>query len=351
VKRYAALAVVVASVFLVASNNIASRSDWSETRINALFPKNPKAASSAPAKTTHNNIADLPHLTSAAIIANDRDEKDIEEESYASLTNTKPTSALAYLSAQSFVAAAQAMERDPEIDGGVKLYTVKEGDTASSIALKHDITVNTLYWANNIEDIDEIMPGDTLFILPVAGLKYTVKEGDDIESIAEKNEVDAEQIIAFNELPADGRLEKDQEIIIPGAEKDIPEPEPEVEFFAPRQYAGSDGKSVENRHGKPNRFPYGYCTWYVAQHKYIPWSGNAGAWLYNAKAMGYATGSKPKKGSIVVTTDSPYYGHVALVTGVSNSSITVKEMNYKGWGVSNTRTIDRNSRSIRGYIY
>lgn len=85
--------------------------------------------------------------------------------------------------------------------------------------------------------------------------------------------------------------------------------------------------------------------------KHVPWRGNAGTWLYNAKASGYATGSKPKTGSIVVTTDNTYYGHVAVVTKVSEDSITVKEMNYKGWGVVNTRDISIKDRRIKGYIY
>lgn len=269
-----------------------------------------------------------------------------------SIKNSIPTT----ISARSFISTAHAIEQEPEADGGVKLHEVKEGDTIGSIAHQYGITVNTLYWANNIEDIDQIMPGDALFILPIAGLKHIVKENESLDDIARSYSVENAQIIAFNELPANGRLEKGQEIIIPGAEKDIPEPEPEpllpeTSIFAPRQYADSSGKNVENRHGKANTFPYGYCTWYVAQQKYIPWRGNAGAWLYNAKAAGYATGSKPKAGSIVVTTDSAYYGHVALVTNVNSTSITVKEMNYNGWGVVNTRTIDIKDRRIRGYIY
>ncbi len=269
-----------------------------------------------------------------------------------SVKNVLPTN----ISSRSFISTTYAMEQDPEMDGGIKLHTVEEGDTIGSIAHQYGITVNTLYWANNIEDIDQIMPGDTLFILPVAGLKHIVKENESLDTIAQTYSVETTQIIAFNELPANGRLEQGQEIIIPGAEKDIPEPEPEpiipeTSIFTPRQYAGTSGKNVENRHGKANTFPYGYCTWYVAQQKYIPWRGNAGAWLYNAKSAGYATGSKPKVGAIVVTTDSAHYGHVALVTNVRDNSITVKEMNYDAWGVVNTRTIEIKDRRIRGYIY
>jgi len=351
-RRYSALAVVVASVFLVATNNISlrhSERDSSNKTLSRNFTHGISALS------THNSVALLPHINSS-LSAEERNEEEIVAESLETLTHTSDTSALAYLSGQSFIAAAHAMDiqRDPEESGSVQLHEVQSGETISSIASSYGITVNTLYWANNIDDIDEIMPGDTLFILPVAGLKHTVQEDEDAEVIAEKYEVNAESIIEFNELPANGVLATGEEIIIPGAEKDIPQPEPvapDNSLFSPRQYAGSSGKTVENRHGKANRFPYGYCTWYVAQQKYVPWRGNAGAWLYNAKAAGYATGSKPKEGAIVVTTDNTYYGHVALVTKVSSDTITVKEMNYDGWGIVNSRTISKNDRKIRGYIY
>lgn len=133
--------------------------------------------------------------------------------------DAKTQSAFSYFSAQSFVATVNAMEKDPEIDGGMTLYVVQEGDTASSIASKHNININTLYWANNIENIDEIMPGDTLFILPVSGLKYSIKNEDTLKSLADKYEVSEDQIIAFNELPANGQLKEGDEIIIPGAKR------------------------------------------------------------------------------------------------------------------------------------
>jgi len=353
-RKYSALTIVLVSVFLVATNNITTRyKDTLSFSNKAFSAKKASSTNSLFSLSTHNSIALLPHISHSGLLGKERDEEEMIAEAYAPLIETEPSSALAYLSAQSFVASAHAMEQDPEMNGGVKLYEVQEGDTMSSIAAQNNITVNTLYWANNIDDVNEIMPGDTLFILPVAGLKYIVKEGDEIDAIAKNYKTDRDQIIAFNELPANGQLTVGEELIIPGAEKDIPTPEPVIPdtLFAPRQYATSDGKSVENRHGKPNTFPYGYCTWYVAQQKYVPWRGNAGAWLYNAKSAGYATGSQPKKGAIVVTTDNTYYGHVALVTKVSSDSIVVKEMNYDGWGVVNTRTISIKDRKIRGYIY
>ena len=253
--------------------------------------------------------------------------------------------------------------KDPEEDGGVKMYVVQSGDTLGLIAEKNNVSVNTILWANDIENVDSIMPGDTLFILPVSGIKYVVKSGDDINSIANKFKADKDKIIAFNNLPANGDLEAGAEIVIPGGQGEAPKPAaPTVPSQSPlidkRQYANSTGGTPQvigrvpsGKAGTGHRFPYGYCTWYVSQRRYVPWGGNAGSWLYNAKAAGYATGKTPRAGAIVVTTENRYYGHVAVVEKVSGDAITISEMNYVGYAKRSTRTLSSSSRVIKGFIY
>jgi len=80
----------------------------------------------------------------------------------------------------------------------------------------------------------------------------------------------------------------------------------------------------------PNRFAYGYCTWYVANKRFIPWLGNAIDWWPNARAYGQAEGQLPKVGAVMVTRESGY-GHVAYVESVNgDGSWTVSEMNFIG---------------------
>ncbi len=239
---------------------------------------------------------------------------------------------------------------DSDNEDDVKTYIVKDGDTVSHIAKKFDVSVNTILWANEVDDVTEIKPGLTLFILPTSGVKHKVKKNETIDKIAKKYEVDdIKQIIEFNDLPANGELEEGQELVIPGGEKETP-----TALFARRDYIPGNVNIISStvkKHGKGHSFPYGYCTWYVAQKRFVPWGGNAGAWLYNAKAQGFNTGKKPKAGSIVVTTEDAYYGHVAYVESVGKGTITISEMNYKGFGVKSSRTLSQNSRVIRGYIY
>ncbi|OGD56342.1 hypothetical protein A2V71_01320 [Candidatus Berkelbacteria bacterium RBG_13_40_8] len=103
--------------------------------------------------------------------------------------------------------------------------------------------------------------------------------------------------------------------------------------------------------GANHSFPYGYCTYYVSQRRNIPWFGNAISWLSGARAYGFATGSTPQVGAIIVTSEGGRTGHVGMVDGVNGDQVTITEMNYAGWGVVSSRTISANYRAIMGYIY
>jgi len=268
-------------------------------------------------------------------------------------------------------ASSASPMKDPEEDGGVKMYVVAEGDTLGSIATKNKVSVNTILWANDISNADQIKPGDTIFILPVSGIQYTVKVGDTIDSIVTKYKAEKDKVIAFNDLPANGDLEVGKDIVIPDGQGQTlaapvattspttQNPTTPAGVIAPRQYANasggtpevSSGTTLSGKAGNGHGFPYGYCTWYVAQKRYVPWSGNAGTWLYHAKAGGYATGRTPKVGAIMVTTENRYYGHVAYVEKVNGDTITVSEMNYVGFAKRSTRTLSASSRAIKGFIY
>jgi surface antigen len=101
----------------------------------------------------------------------------------------------------------------------------------------------------------------------------------------------------------------------------------------------------------PNHFSYGFCTYYVASRRYVPWFGDAGQWWPNARAYGYPEGSTPQPGAIMVTRESAI-GHVAYVESVSGSTFVVSEMNFTAWNVVDRRTITLGGRvPIVGFIY
>jgi surface antigen len=355
VRENGSLVVIVVIATLIVFGNISADDNYSDSFLVGYWSDQTTSVQSV-YKSDDSIILDggVLHDTQNAITSSEEKEKVSEQVQLDVLANADEE----LLGDSAIIPPRREGASDPENEGDVILYTVMAGDTLSTIAQKHSVTTATLFWANEIEDVDDIKPGDTIFILPVSGIKHKVKSGDTIDAIAKEYDVDEKEIIAYNSLPANGELKTDQEIIIPGAHKDIPEPEP---LFTPRDYVATGtgstnlGSAIVGNTAKTrkagNSFPYGYCTYYVANKRTVTWRGNAGAWLYNAKAQGYSTGKKPKAGAIVVTTEDARYGHVAYVESVGKDTITISEMNYKGWGVVNTRTLSQNARVIRGYIY
>ena len=69
-----------------------------------------------------------------------------------------------------------------------------------------------------------------------------------------------------------------------------------------------------------NHFAYGFCTYYVATRRCVPWLGNAGSWYIAARQMGYKEGRTPVAGAIVVfwpgVDGVSSEGHVAYVEAV-----------------------------------
>jgi len=101
----------------------------------------------------------------------------------------------------------------------------------------------------------------------------------------------------------------------------------------------------------PNHFAFGYCTWYVATRRYVPWYGNAIEWWGNARAYGFPEGQSPQVGSIMVTRESGF-GHVGYVEAVNgDGSWTVSEMNFTAWDVVDRRTIRFGQAPVVGFIY
>ena len=103
----------------------------------------------------------------------------------------------------------------------------------------------------------------------------------------------------------------------------------------------------------PNHFAFGFCTYWVASRRYVPWFGNANQWIAGARAYGFAEGSTPTVGSIMVTAEGPI-GHVAYVEAVHpDGSWTVSEMNFVAWNVVDHRTIHPGQVPLisPGFIY
>jgi len=358
-RNYSAFAVVVSSSLLVSATNVASGNNYGKL----LFGYWDAPAEVAAATNTNKINGQVNKKNDLALVPLSKSSTAVEPGAQEEDTNQN------IIQDQGIMVASGGPSpmKDPEEDGGVKMYTVQSGDTLSSIAAKNNVSINTVLWANDISNADSIMPGDTLFILPVSGVQYTIKSGDSLDSIANKFKAEKDKIIAFNDLPANGDIEVGKEIVIPDGQGEVPKATASAtsstqtgsSLISKRQYANttggapqvSGGIQLSGKGGTGHSFPYGYCTWYVAQKRYVPWGGNAGTWLYHAKAAGYSTGRAPRVGAIMVTTENRYYGHVAIVEKVSGDAITVSEMNYVHFARVDRRVLSASSRAIRGFIY
>lgn len=117
-------------------------------------------------------------------------------------------------------------------------YKVENGDTLSGIADKFGISTDTIKWANNLDNANQIKPGQTLKILPVSGVSHIVKSGDSLESVAKKYSAEQQAILdfPFNDVPDDFKLKVGQLLIVPdGTPPEIaapPKPKPQPQYLA-----------------------------------------------------------------------------------------------------------------------
>jgi murein DD-endopeptidase MepM/ murein hydrolase activator NlpD len=110
----------------------------------------------------------------------------------------------------------------------ITVYTVKSGDTLSTIASQFSISTNTILWANDLTKKSVVRVGQKLTILPVSGVVYTVGKGNTLGGIAAKFDVDIEEIISFNDLEEDKTIRVGMKLIIPNGELPV-EKKPVVE--------------------------------------------------------------------------------------------------------------------------
>jgi murein DD-endopeptidase MepM/ murein hydrolase activator NlpD len=80
------------------------------------------------------------------------------------------------------------------------VYQVKKGDTISGIAIDFNVTVDTIFSANQIHSAKSIQPGQFLKIPNQSGIIYQAKEGETVDEIAEKYNISADRLVEANGL-------------------------------------------------------------------------------------------------------------------------------------------------------
>jgi LysM repeat protein len=241
----------------------------------------------------------------------------------------------------------------PEVSHQPIVYSIGSGDTLDGIATKFGLTINEIRWSNpSLSDTINVSVGDKLTVPPVHGVVVTFKIGDSIGALANSYHVDPVAILDYNLVRDPALVTPGTVLVIPGGTGPDFTPAP----VAYQPYYTSYGASAASI-GGPNgslsngRFPWGYCTWYVASRFNVTFIGNAYQWPDNARAQGYPEGMTPRAGAVMVTEESGY-GHVAYVEAVNaDGSWLVSEMNFVAFGVVDQRTIKPGHVSLVTFIY
>jgi LysM repeat protein len=235
-------------------------------------------------------------------------------------------------------------------------YTVAAGENLTVIATKFHVSVAEIRWSNtNLMSTDSVATGNQVVIPPLHGIVVVASSSDTIDALATKYQVDPQVIIDFNRLRST-QLTSGTTLVIPGGVGGaFPPPPPLYQILHGGSPSGYLYKVVGCCLGPyvNNKFPVGWCTYFVATKRQVTWNGDAGYWYANASAQGYPVGPTPKVGSIMVTWES-WAGHVAYVEAVNpDGSWVVSEMNWVAFDVIDERTIKPGQLGQRlvGFIY
>lgn len=121
------------------------------------------------------------------------------------------------LSATTGALRVSTEEVDFPTDDTIHVYEVKKGDTLAMVAKLFNVSKNTIIWANDLKS-EKLIPGDTLVILPITGVRHTAKNGDTIAAIAKKYKGDVQDIAIYNGIASDAKLAAGDIIIVPEGE-------------------------------------------------------------------------------------------------------------------------------------
>jgi murein DD-endopeptidase MepM/ murein hydrolase activator NlpD len=139
----------------------------------------------------------------------------------------------------------------------VQAYSVQAGDTVLGIASKFKLRPETIQWSNPAieQNPDLLRIGDQLNILPVDGVLYTVRAGDTLSSLASRFKITADQIVAFEAnglADASTPLVVGDQIVLPGGIKPAASPrQAAAAYTATTAVAPSDALKGSGAFGWP----------------------------------------------------------------------------------------------------
>jgi surface antigen/LysM repeat protein len=228
---------------------------------------------------------------------------------------------------------------------------VNQGDTIAALAGSFHADAAAMRWANGLGDGVEPRAGAALLVPPGPGALVRVNAGERPSSFAARIGLDPRVILDYNALPSDAPLTAGSYLQVPAAAAGGDAIA--AQWVVPNADGLPAVPTEQYQHGGSSNggFPYGQCTYYVSTKRKVDWNGDAWMWFRNARGAGRPEGRVPVAGAIVVMWGS-WVGHVAYVEQVyPDGSFRISEMNVRGVGVRDERTVTVSSIDLIGFIY
>jgi murein DD-endopeptidase MepM/ murein hydrolase activator NlpD len=107
----------------------------------------------------------------------------------------------------------------------VEYHILREGETLGELAAQYHVSVESIFWANDLAASHVFAAGQELRIPRMAGIPHVIEPGETLESIAARFQAQPQAIVLFapNGLHADQPLPVGREIFVPGGKQTYPE--------------------------------------------------------------------------------------------------------------------------------
>jgi murein DD-endopeptidase MepM/ murein hydrolase activator NlpD len=107
----------------------------------------------------------------------------------------------------------------------VDYHVLAEGETLAQLAARYQVSVESIFWANDLAASHVFAAGQELRIPRLAGIPHVIEQGETLESIAEHFQVPPQAIVLFgpNGIRLGQPLPIGREIFIPGGAQAYPE--------------------------------------------------------------------------------------------------------------------------------
>lgn len=106
-----------------------------------------------------------------------------------------------------------------------EIHVLREGETLGEVAERYGVSVDALFWSNELDRSDLLVDGQEFRIPRVSGATHVVVEGETLASIAETYKVSPEvlTLVPANRLTLEDHPPVGRELFIPGGTRPYPE--------------------------------------------------------------------------------------------------------------------------------